>query len=42
MYRLDDDAIMIAEDFAKKTQATSKKVIDTCKGGYKDNDDACK
>ena len=42
MYRLDDDAIVIAEVFAKKAQATSKKVIDICKGRYKDYDDACK
>jgi phage-related protein len=42
MYRIDDDAIVIAEVFAKKTQATSKKVIDTCKNRYKGYDDACK
>ena len=42
MYRIDDDAIVIAEVFAKKTQAMSKKVIDICKGRYKDYDDACK
>jgi phage-related protein len=42
MYRIDDDAIVIAEIFAKKTQATSKKIIDICKGRYKDYDDACK
>jgi len=42
MYRIDDDAIVIAEVFAKKTQTTSKKVIDTCKGRYKGYDDACK
>jgi phage-related protein len=42
MYRIDDDAIVIAEVFAKKTQATSQKVIDTCKARYKDYDDACK
>ena len=33
---------VIAEVFAKKAQATSKKVIDICKGRYKDYDDACK
>ena len=33
---------LIAEVFAKKTQTTSKKVIDTCKGRYKGYDDACK
>ena len=42
LYRTDQDAIVIAEVFAKKTQATSKKVIDTCKGRYRDYDDACK
>ena len=42
MCRVDDDAIVIAEVFAKKTQATSKKVIDTCKGRFKDYDDACR
>ena len=42
MYRLDDDAVVIAEVFAKKTQATSRKVIDICKGRYKDYDDASK
>ena len=42
MYRIDDDAIVIAEVFAKKAQTTSKKVIDTCKGRYKGYDDACK
>lgn len=31
MYRIDDDAIVIAEVFAKKTGATPKKTIDTCK-----------
>ena len=42
MCRIDNDAIVIALVFAKKTQATSKKVIDTCKGRYKDYDDACR
>ena len=42
MYRIDDDAIVIAEVFAKKTQVTSKKVIDICKARYRDYDDACK
>jgi len=40
MYRIDDDAIVIADVFAKKTPTTSKKVIDTCKGRYKGYDDA--
>lgn len=31
VYRIDADAIIVAEVFAKKTQATPKAVIDTCK-----------
>ena len=31
VYRVDSDAIVIAEVFAKKTGTTPKKVIDTCK-----------
>ena len=31
VYRLDSDAIVIAEVFPKTTQQTPKKVIDTCK-----------
>jgi phage-related protein len=31
MYRIDSDAIVILEVFAKKTGSTPKKVIDTCK-----------
>ncbi len=31
IYRTDEDAIVIAEVFAKKTRETSKKVIDTCR-----------
>jgi len=42
IYRIDEDAIVIAEVFAKKAQATSKKVIATCKSRYKGYDDACK
>ena len=30
-YRVDDDAIVIAEVFPKTTQQTPKRVIDTCK-----------
>jgi phage-related protein len=30
-YRIDPDAILVVEWFAKKTQTTPKKVIDTCK-----------
>ena len=31
MYRIDDDAIVILEVFDKKTQATPKHIINTCK-----------
>ena len=31
VYRVDSDAIVIFEVFAKKTQATPRQVIDTCK-----------
>lgn len=31
VYRIDPDAIVIVEVFAKKTAATAKRVIDTCK-----------
>ena len=31
VYRIDADAVLIADVFAKKTQATPKAVIDTCK-----------
>ena len=31
VYRLDSDAIIIAEVFDKKSRATPKRVIDTCK-----------
>lgn len=32
VYRLDPDAIIIAEVFSKKTQATPKHVIEACRG----------
>ena len=35
IYRLDSDAVIIGEIFSKKTQQTSKKVIDTCKTRFK-------
>lgn len=35
VYRLDKDAVVLAEVFAKKTQQTPKAVIDTCKGRLK-------
>ena len=31
IYRIDEDAIILLEVFAQKTQTTPKKVIDTCK-----------
>jgi len=31
VYRIDSDAIVVAEVFAKKTHATPKPVIDACK-----------
>lgn len=39
MYRIDDDAIVIAEVFAKKTQTTPKKIIALCKERYMRYDD---
>jgi phage-related protein len=38
VYRVDSDAIVIAEVFAKTTQKTPKTVIDTCKRRLKDYD----
>ena len=40
VYRTDDDAIVIAEVFAKKTRTTPKGVIDICKRRLKEYDDA--
>ena len=40
IYRIDDDAIIILAVFAKKTQQTSKKVIDVCKRRIKEYDNA--
>lgn len=40
VYRTDDDAIVIAEVFAKKTRTTPKSVIDICKRRLRDYDDA--
>ena len=42
VFRLDSDAIVIAEVFAKKTPATPKAVIDTCKKRFKEYDRARK
>ena len=40
VYRVDDDAIIIAEVFAKTTQQTPKRVIDLCQGRLAAYDDA--
>jgi phage-related protein len=40
IYRIDGDAIIILDVFAKKTQQTSKKVIDVCKRRIKEYDNA--
>jgi len=42
MYRIDNDAIVILEVFAKKTGKTPKSVIDTCRKRLKEYDDAGK
>ncbi len=39
IYRIDDDAIVIAEVFKKKTQATPKEVIETCQRRLRRYDD---
>ena len=39
IYRIDDDAIVIAEVFSKKTTQTPRAVIETCKSRFKDYDD---
>lgn len=38
MYRVDDDAVLVADVFAKKTQATPKSVIAACKRRLRDYD----
>ena len=42
IYRTDSDAIIIAEVFKKKTQATPRAVIDRCKDRLRSYDDACR
>ncbi len=39
IYRIDEDAIIIAEIFAKKTQKTPKAIIDNCKKRLNHYDD---
>ena len=38
VYRIDNDAVVIAEVFPKKTGKTPKKIIDTCKARFRDYD----
>ena len=38
VYRIDEDAIVIAEVFSKKTGKTPKSVIDTCKTRLREYD----
>jgi phage-related protein len=40
IYRIDSDALIIGEVFAKKTRATPKTVIDKCKERFKRYDQA--
>ena len=40
IYRIDQDAIVIVEVFAKKTQTTPKDMIQACKKRLKEYDDA--
>ena len=42
VYRIDDDAIVIAEVFSKKTQTTPQRVMKTVKRRLKEYDDASK
>jgi phage-related protein len=42
VYRLDDDAIIVGEVFAKKTQKTPTSVINACKRRYRIYDDTQK
>jgi len=40
VYRIDSDAIVIADVFMKKTETTPKNVIDVCKSRFRMCDDA--
>ena len=42
VYRVDSDAVVVAEVFAKKTQATPKEVIDVCKKRFRAYDNLTK
>jgi phage-related protein len=39
VYRLDPDAVVVVEVFSKKSRATPKSVIDTCKKRLKQHDE---
>ena len=39
IYRVDDDAVVIADIFAKKTQKTPKSVIENCQRRLRDYDE---
>jgi phage-related protein len=39
MYRIDQDAVIIADVFAKKTRATPQTAIDVCKRRLRDYDE---
>jgi len=40
IYRIDKDAVVIADVFSKKTTQTPKRVIDACQRRLKEYDDA--
>jgi phage-related protein len=42
IYRIDRDAIVIAEVFSKKTQQTPQSVVSLCRQRLKEYDDAAK
>lgn len=41
VYRVDTDAVVIGEVFAKKSNNTPKSVINNCKKRFKEYDNAC-
>jgi phage-related protein len=40
IYRIETDAVLVVDVFAKKTQTTPRHVIDTCKDRLREYDDA--
>ena len=42
IYRIDDDAIVVAEVFAKKRAKTPKRVIENCRQRFRRYDDIAK